>query len=438
MKRPLMYLMLAMLLPGSPKIKAQENYQPSPENIENREWFQDAKFGLFVHWGVYSQMAGGGDMGIAEWIMHDKGIPVSQYELLPRFFNPIAFDPEEWVSLVKEAGMKYITITSKHHDGFAMYDSEISGYNIVDATPYGKDVLAMLKEACDRQGIKLFFYYSQLDWHHPDYFPRGRTGTKTGRPESGDWENYIEYMNTQLTELLTNYGYIGGIWFDGMWDKPEAPWQLEKTYSLIHKLQPGALVGSNHHKLPFPGEDFQMFERDLPGQNTIGFNQTEIGNVPLEMCETMNGSWGFNIKDTSFKSTPYLLHLLIRAAGKNSNMLLNTGPMPNGEIQPANVTTLQEMGKWMKQYGETIYGTRGGPVEGDWGSTTVKDNKIYIHMLEGSAHNLSIPLQGKKPAILYSFDTGDKVKFKKAGDNITFDIPDHEMMIDYILVLETK
>jgi alpha-L-fucosidase len=437
MKRQILTIFLLLFL-SQFKLFAQDDYVPSPENLKNREWFQDAKFGLFVHWGIYSQMAGGGDLGVAEWIMNSKEIPEKQYELLAGFFNPTQFDPAEWVRIVKDAGMKYITITSKHHDGFAMFDSEISDYNIVDATPYGKDIIEMLKEECDKQGIRLFFYYSQLDWHHPDYFPRGRTGNATSREESGDWDNYIKYMNSQLTELLTKYGEVGGIWFDGMWDKWDAPWQLDLTYSVIHDIQPSALIGSNHHKMPLPGEDFQMFERDLPGQNTIGFNQTDVSNLPLEMCETMNGSWGFNIKDSDFKSTEYLLHLLIKAAGKNANMLLNTGPMPNGKIQPANVETLKEMGQWMKKYGESIYETRGGPVEGEWGTTTMKGNKLYIHILDENIDELSIPLQGKKIIQLSEFDSGIKASFKKVKDSILIDIPEHNNVIDYILVAEFK
>ncbi|MDX2431599.1 MAG: alpha-L-fucosidase, partial [Bacteroides sp.] len=214
LKSALSIILLASLSLG---LLAQEGYVPTPENLENREWFQDNKFGLFVHWGVYSIMGGGGDQGIAEWIMNQKNIPVHEYEKLPGFFNPTEFDAEEWVSMVKKAGMKYITITSKHHDGFAMYDSKVSDYNVVDASAYGKDIIGMLKDECDRQGVKLFFYHSQLDWHHPDYYPRGRTGQDfTGRPESGDWDVYIDYMNKQLTELLMQYGGIGGIWFDGM------------------------------------------------------------------------------------------------------------------------------------------------------------------------------------------------------------------------------
>jgi alpha-L-fucosidase len=418
---------------------AQEGYTPTEANLEAREWFQDAKFGLFIHWGVYSTMAGGGDHGIAEWIMNKKEIPVKQYEMLPTFFNPTQFDPAEWVAMVKDAGMKYISITSKHHDGFAMYDSKISDYNIVDGTPYGKDVLGVLKEECDKQGIKLFFYYSQLDWHHPDYFPLGRTGKKTGREESGNWDTYIDYMNAQLTELLTQYGDIGGIWFDGMWDKPEAPWRLDETYALIHELQDQALVGSNHHKLPYPGEDFQMFERDLPGENTMNFNNTDIGELPLEMCETMNGSWGYNIKDIEFKSTLTLLHTLVKAAGKNTNFLMNTGPMPNGKIQPSNVQTMKEMGEWMKLNGESIYGTRGGPVEEQsWGVTTMKNNKVYLHILSQESNEIIVPIASKKIKGAVEFSSGAKMKFKKAGDSISFVLPENNEKVDYIVVLEMK
>lgn len=262
MKRTLLVasFLLATFLTNA---QAPWQYTPTAENLKTRQWFEEARFGLFVHWGVYSQLGDG------EWVMNNQRIPAKTYEKLPSFFNPVAFDPKEWVQMVKDAGMKYITITSKHHDGFAMFDSKISDYDIVERTPYKKDVLKMLADECHAQGIKLFFYHSQLDWHHPDYFPRGNTGQGyTGRPESGDFNKYLDYMDTQLTELLTNYGPIGGIWFDGMWDKKDADWRLEKTYKLIHQLQPAAMVGSNHHMTPYSGEDFQMFEKDLPGHNT--------------------------------------------------------------------------------------------------------------------------------------------------------------------------
>jgi len=397
---------LFFLLMSAP-LCAQQDYEPSPENLAHREWFRDARFGLFIHWGVYSVMGGGGDPGIAEWIMQNKEIPIKDYEKLPAFFNPQKFDAAAWVQMAREAGMKYITITSKHHDGFAMYDSGVSDYNIVDKTPYGRDVIKQLAEECRKQGLELFFYYSQLDWHHPDYYPRGRTGRGyTGRPEAGNWDSYISYMNAQLEELLTQYGPIGGIWFDGMWDKLDEDWQLDKTYSLIHKLQPAALIGSNHHVKPFPGEDFQMFEQDLPGENTRGWQGTFISELPLEMCLTINDSWGFNITDHNHKTAKELIHLLVNAAGRNANLLLNVGPMPNGLIQPEHQASLKAVGDWMAENGETIYGTRIGPVmPDDWGVSTMKGKKLYLHILDLDKEVLLInPFKEKIASVVYYKD----------------------------------
>ena len=419
---------------------AQPGYQPSEDNLKNREWFREAKFGMFLHWGVYSVMAGGGDLGIAEWIMERKQIPIVAYENLPNYFNPVEFDPKEWVLTVKAAGMKYITITSKHHDGFAMFDSKISDWDIVDRTPYGKDVLKLLKEECDRQGIKLFFYYSQLDWHNPDYFPRGRTGQDyTGRPESGNWNSYIQYMNTQLSELLSNYGEIGGIWFDGMWDQWDANWQLDKTYSLIHKLQPGALIGSNHHMAPFPGEDFQMFERDLPGENTMGFNQTSsISELPLEMCETMNGSWGYNIKDRRFKSSKELIQTMIKAAGYGANFLLNNGPPPNGKLQPEVIDTLKIIGQWLSKYGETYYGTQKGPIPPrEWGATTQKDNTVYVHVMDLKDDVVFLPNFTEKIISVTLFDDGSRLKFSQDRMGTMINVP-FEIRKEVDTIVEVK
>ena len=270
-------LALTLLLSAPASMHAQTGYRPTPANLAARRWFQGAKFGLFVHWGVYSVL------GEGEWAMNIRKMSVADYEPLAARFNPTEFDAAEWVALAKAAGVRYITITSKHHDGFAMFDSRLTDWDIIDRTPYKRDVLKQLAAECHRQGVKLFFYYSQLDWHTSDYFPRGQTGRTAGRAESGDWNRYLDYMGGQLRELLTNYGQVAGIWFDGMWDRPDADWRLDRTYTLIHRLQPQALIGSNHHHRPFPGEDFQMFEKDLPGHNTAGFNQTEISSLPLEL-----------------------------------------------------------------------------------------------------------------------------------------------------------
>ncbi len=415
---------------------AQEGYKPSPENLKNRAWFEEARFGLFIHWGVYSVLGDG------EWVMNTRKIPIRNYEKLPAFFNPVEFDAKEWVQMAKDAGMKYITITSKHHDGFAMWDSKVSDYNVVKKSPYGKDILKILADECQRQGIKLFFYHSQLDWHHPDYYPRGFTGVDyTGREEKGDWNAYLDYMDAQLTELLTNYGELGGIWFDGMWDKKDADWRLSKTYGLIHKLQPGALVGSNHHVTPYPGEDFQMFEKDLPGHNTTGFAPEQtIGSLPKETCETINDSWGFNIKDEKHKSLKSLVQYLVKAAGYDANFLLNVGPMPDGRIQPEHKERLKQMGDWLAQHGETIYGTRGGPLTPrDWGVTTQKGDKVYVHILDWADESIVLPSWGKRVKSARVFRSNEAVKFSQNDFGITLKIPASvKDEIDTIIELEVK
>ncbi|MBI1983030.1 MAG: alpha-L-fucosidase, partial [Acidobacteria bacterium] len=390
---------------------------------------------MFIHWGVYSVLADG------EWVMNNRGIPIVEYEKLAPQFNPTEYDSAEWVALAKAAGMKYITITSKHHDGFAMFDTKQSDWDIVDRTPYKKDVLKMLADECHKQGIKLFFYHSQLDWHHNDYFPRGRTGKTTGRPESGEWTKYLDYMDAQLAELLTNYGPIGGIWFDGWWDKPDADWRLEKTYSLIHRLQPTALIGSNHHQIPFPGEDFQMFEKDLPGHSTQDFNkEAEIGSLPLETCDTINNAWGYNKNDRRFKSTTELIHYLVRAAGYDSNFLLNVGPMPNGRIQPEFVERLKAMGIWLDKNGESVYGTRGGPITTrPWGVTTQKGETIYVHILNWQDSALLLPKLEKRIAGATMLATGDKVEVVEADYGTVLKLPaSAKDPVDNIVILKTR
>jgi alpha-L-fucosidase len=370
--------------------------------------------------------------------MQIEKIPVSEYEKFAPQFNPAEFNAAEWVALAKRAGMKYITITSKHHDGFAMFATKQNKWNIVDATSYKKDPLAALAEECRKQGIKLFFYYSQLDWHNPDYYPLGETGHSTGRPPGGDWNRYLEFMDAQLRELLTNYGPVGGIWFDGWWDKPNADWQLPRTYGLIHSLQPAALVGSNHHRKPNDGEDFQMFERDLPGANTAGFNdKSEIGSLPLETCDTINGAWGYNASDKNFKSPAELIHYLVRAAGYDANFLLNIGPMPDGKISPEFVERLEAMGKWLDKNGETIYGTHGGPVKPrPWGAMTQRGNRIFIHVLDWSDELLALPDAGKfNRATLFA--NGAPVESKMMNGGLVLWIPKAMRdPVDTIVVLE--
>jgi alpha-L-fucosidase len=413
----------------------QVSYYPAPENLLNRIWFQDARFGMFIHWGVYSVLGDG------EWVMNIRKIDKPTYEKLPPLFNPEAFNPTEWVSLAKTAGMKYIVITSKHHDGFCMFNSRFTDWDITDRTPYRKDVLKMLADECHKQGIKLFFYYSQLDWYQGNYYPRGETGATAGRPDKGNWNEYLRYMNNQLTELLTNYGQIGGIWFDGWWDKRDADWQLDSTYQLIHRLQPGCLIGSNHHLTPKPGEDFQMFEKDLPGFNHSGFSsESKVGALPLESCETMNTSWGFNLLDKNYKTSEALIRYMVRSAGYNSNFLLNVGPMPNGKIQPEFMDTLKKIGQWMERYGETIYTTREGPVSPrSWGVSTRKGNRVFLHILQPEDNHLYIPSLGKKIVSVMLYDTRQKLNFVESRSGTNIDIPeDLDPVPDIILEVTLK
>ena len=408
---------------------AQEKYIPSQENLEARKWFEEARFGLFIHWGVYSVLGDG------EWVMNNQNISIKEYEKLPSFFNPTAFKAKEWVMMAKDAGMKYITITSRHHDGFSMFDSNATDYTIVKKSPYKKDILKLLAEECQKEGIKLFFYYSQLDWYRDDYFPRGRTGNGIEGRKEGKWENYISFMKAQLTELLTNYGEIGGIWFDGQWDQHEwdgkrfgklnADFKLDEVYSLIHRLQPKALIGSNHHLAPNSGEDFQMFEKDLPGKGTKNFatSSNAIGNLPLEVCETINGSWGFNLKDRKHKSKKELIQYLVKAAGYGSNLLLNVGPMPNGKIQEEHIKSLKEIGVWISKNGQTIYKTKKGPIEpSDEITSTRRGNKIYIHLMNSKRESYFIPDFAFKIKKAIYFGTNSKVNYSNTKSGLTLNV----------------
>ena len=425
---------------------AQLNYTPTKENLEARKAFEDDSFGMFIHWGVYSILGDG------EWVMTNQNIKINRYELLPTFFNPVEFDAKEIVSLAKAAGMQYITITTKHHDGFAMYDSKVSDYSIVKATPYGKDIFRALEQECKKQGIKLYAYYSQLDWNHLDYYPRGRTGNGVGRPDAGVWENYLDYQNAQIKELAENYD-ISGFWFDGFWDILKEKgrtketrkagldrWDLFKTYKMIHDVNPALLIGNNHHLDPFPGEDFQMFEKDLPGKSTTGFGNAAISALPLETCETINHSWGFNLQDGKHKSVKKLIQYAVNAAGRNGNFLLNVGPMPNGKIQEEHVTLLREVGKWFGKNGKTIRGTRGGiiPATDDYVSTQ-KGKTIYIHVLNPELNTLQISDFKEKVKKVMLFDGKDKLKYSLKKGQLNITLPDDSRNeIDTILEVALK
>lgn len=412
-------------------------YQPTKENLENRKWFEDARFGVFIHWGVYSVLGDG------EWVMNNQNFGLKEYELLPKFFNPIDFDAKKWAKLFKQSGAKYITFTTRHHDGFSMWHTKQSPYNIVEASPFKRDIVKELVEACRQEGIKVMFYYSLLDWHRDDYLPFGRTGKGiVGRDSTrGAWDKYINFMKGQLTELLTDYGRIDGIWFDGHWDKPHADWRYDEIYSLIHRLQPHCLVGNNHHIAPIEGEDFQMFERDLPGHNTTGFGTKaeDIGVLPMEVCGTIAGSWGFDIKDRKRKTFDEVLSYLIKAAGHGANLLLNVGPMPNGEIQDYQQERLTQIGDWLKLYGESIYGTKGGFISptNDY-ALTRKGNTVYLHVLNTKISSVNLPNFDAKVKSIKSFDRKRKINYKLEGANLQVLLSSTEEDKPYVLIINTK
>jgi alpha-L-fucosidase len=407
-------------------------------NEAARKWFQDAKLGLFVHWGVYSLL------GKGEWVMDRDKLPIREYGKLPGLFDPSHFEADAWVKLARGAGARYITVTAKHHDGFCMFDSKLTDYDVVDATKSHADPLKALADACRQQGIKLFFYYSLLDWHHPDYFPLGKTGRSAGREGRGDWKRYVAYYQGQVRELCTHYGEIGGIWFDGMWDRPDAEWDLAATYRMIHELQPGGLVGNNHHDDPMADEDFQMFEQDLPGQNAAGFNRAEVAlNLPLETCLTINDSWGYNAADTHYKTSDQLIRALVGAAGRGANLLVNVGPRPDGTIVPEQGQRLLELGKWLAVNGPSIYNTRTGPIAPQpWGVSTRSSGfgggQVYLHILNPDVESPIILKEGAADWSAYLFGKETPVQLRPSAGGTALEVPrDARSPVDTIVVLRS-
>lgn len=390
-------------------------YIPSAEVMESRKAFDADRFGIFLHWGLYSTFAQG------EWYMQNLDINRDEYAKVANAFYPHDFDATRWVKAFKEAGVKYITFTSRHHEGFSMWDSKASDYNIMN-TPYGRDIVRQLADACHQEGIALHLYYSHIDWTRDDY-PMGRTGLHTGKdPAKADWASYYNFMNAQLTELLTQYGPIRCIWFDGWWDHDSDAksfdWQLRPQYDLIHRLQPACLVGNNHHQVPFEGEDIQIFERDVPGENSAEWNTSEISKLPLETCQTMNGMWGYKIKDQNYKSTAELIQLLVRTSGKGANLLLNIGPQPDGNLPATALSRLKEMGEWLQKYGETIYGTQAGPTESsEEYASTRKDNRVWLHQLNAGLKVIAFPMKDKVKSVR-TYD-GEPVEWHQKKDILT-------------------
>ena len=382
MKKILIFLMGCLVLTGGSAVA--QNYVPTPENLQARKEFQQHRLGIFLHWGLYATYAQG------EWYLQTAGLNKDEYAVAAQYFNPVKYDARAWASAFKDAGAGYVTLTSRHHDGFSMFNTAATDYDIIDATPFGRDIVGELAKACAEEGLDYHLYYSLVDWVREDY-PLGETGQKTGRRgDSQDYGHYFQFMKDQVRELITQYPNVAALWFDGIWDHDPDPgfdWRMPEFYAYIHGLKPELLIGNNHHKAPIEGEDFQMFERDLPGENKAGMSgESTISSLPLEMCETMNNAWGYRIADPWYKSVKELVHLLVRAAAKNSNLLINIGPMANGELPSQALDRLAGIGVWMRGHSVAVDGTTSTAIpEQPWGVTTQNATSLFLHILTPDA-----------------------------------------------------
>jgi alpha-L-fucosidase len=387
---------------------------------ERMQWFTDARFGMFLHWGVYSAAGGEwkGTTNHAEWLQFTAKIPIAEYTQFASQFNPVKFNADEWARMAKDAGMRYVVITSKHHDGFAMYDSKADPYNIVEATKYKHDPMKDLAAACKKYGLKFCFYYSLgRDWHDPDVATRNASRSNlVDFPDESkkDFSKYFERkVKPQVRELLTNYGPIGIMWFD----TPEliSKAQSEELVRMIHELQPQCIINQRvGNKLG----DYGTPEQKIPG---------EIGATPWETCMTMNGHWGYNSHDQKWKSPEVLVRNLIDIASKGGNYLLNIGPTGEGVFPPEAVERLSAIGAWMKVNGEAIYGTGATPFGAElkaqaWRATT-KPGRLYIHVFQWPEGKLQLPPVKGQIARAYLLAGKTPVKFEQSAEGVSVTLP---------------
>ena len=423
----------------APAARAAAKPSPDIHKIETPEqrdarlaWWREARFGMFIHWGPVSLK--GTEIG---W-SRGAEVPVAEYDQLYKRFNPTLFDADAWVALAKQAGMKYLVITSKHHDGFSIWDTKLSDYNIMN-TPFHRDVLKELAAACRRHGIVFCTYYSILDWHHPDY-PLGSPGGKTAKP-APNMDRYVAYLKGQVAELIRSYGPLGIMWFDGEWEKPWNPARGRDLYDWVRGLQPSIIVnnrvgsaregtegavapGGTGAPAAFSGD------YDTPEQE-VGHFRTDR---PWESCIAICQQWAWK-PDDKLKSLKECLQTLILCAGGDGNLLLNVGPMPDGRIEPRQVERLKEIGGWLETYGRTIYGTRGGPFKpGPWGASTHRGNSVFLHVFKWPEGALVLPPVGRR-IVSSRVLTGGQAEVKQDVDGIRIAV-DKEFRMDIDTLIE--
>jgi len=371
-----------------------------PAGTDHMAWWRQARFGMFIHWGPVSLKGteiGWSRGGERRGTGGTGEIPVDVYDNLYKQFNPTEFNAKEWVEIAKSAGMKYLVFTTRHHDGFSMFDTALSDYKITNS-PFKRDVVAELAQACHEGGLKLGFYYSPPDWHHPDY-------------RTANHAKFIEYLHGQVRELCTKYGKVDIFWFDGLGGKPE-DWDAPRLIKMIRELQPGIII-NNRAGLP---EDY-----DTPEQTIGTFQNTR----PWETCMTLGEQWAWKPKDR-VKSFDECVRILVRCAGGDGNLLLNVGPTPEGSIETRQMGRLAEVGAWMSRYGNTVYNTRGGPfLPTKWGVCTYRGSDVYIHILDCKAIGDQLVLPPIPAKIVKSeLLTGGTPKVKQRKKGIKILIPE--------------
>jgi alpha-L-fucosidase len=426
---------------------------PPQANQDRTAWYREAKFGMFIHWGPYSLAS-----VEASWpIMRPQAgtITEAEYKELPKRFNPVKFDPASWVRLAKAAGQRYMVFTSKHHDGFCMFDSAFTEYKIT-RTPYGKDILAQLADACRTEGMPLGFYYSPPDMNHPGFRDTSKPARENwrGEPARPEWPLYLDYMELQLTELLTRYGNVAILWFDGLGNQES--YNGRRYHKLIRELQPSTLINNRiglagdyatpeqfiPKTIPQKGFNRQLSGTQQPTEAAAGGLPQNPDNFQLwETCMTINGTWAYNANDRQFKTVTQLVRTLVEVASKGGNFLLNVGPTPEGTIQPEFEERLLEIGRWLKVNGDSIYGTTYGPLQTiPFGKMTAKGKTLFLHVFDWPASGkLEIAGLEARVSAARLLKGGERVGFHQAGGRLTLQVPPEAPdSHDSVIAIETR
>ncbi len=426
-------------------MSAEENHQTG------MKWWQEARFGMFIHWGLYAIPARG------EWVRSTEEIPIEDYQQYFDEFNPINYNPGEWARAAKKAGMKYVVMTAKHHDGFCLFDSKLTDYKATN-TPAGRDLIQEYVEAFRKEGLKVGFYYSLLDWHHPDYpaygdniHPMRDNEAYKEEENDKDFSNYVEYLHGQVRELLTNYGKIDVIWFDFSYDDMIGEkWQATKLVKMVRELQPEIII-DNRLGGDIKAEEPEVFAGDFASPEQIippeGVINQKGEPVPWEACITLNNNWGYSAADKDYKSPKQVIRALVECVSKGGNLLLNVGPDAKGEIPEKSLEIMDEVGSWIYKNGESIYGCgKADLANPEWGRFTQKGNKLYAHVLDRGIGPVNIPgMRGKLHKARLLADNSEVICNKdwfaeKYPDDLLIDLKDAKLPDerDTVVMLEYK